>query len=384
MAGSFPRRTVLAAMTAATVLAVPLAAQAATGVVPATPVHGVGFNDEVTAVAYHDGTAYVGGNFGYAVAGTNYMQRDYLAAVHAGTGKLAAWAPTVNGAVTAIAVSGDRVFLGGDFTEVDGQPRRHLAAVRTDTGAVTGFDHSLGSAPCQLAAGGGQLYAVGDFSSVDNRSWAHVAAFSLSTGTLRTRFHPTTDGTVRAVAVSGDRVYLGGVFHTINGSGAHPRVAAVNADTGATVAAFAGGSPVIAYQIAAGNQGVYAALGGAGGRIAAYTPAGKVAWSLTTDGDVHNVGVMHGIVYGGGHFDHACTTSRVATVHGTCLDGSVRRQKLFATNLSGKLLGWAPQANSIQGVLAMVTDPAADRLAVGGDFTAFGTGTTQQHFAQFG
>lgn len=383
MAGSFPRRTVLAAVAAATLLAVP-AAHAAAATVPATPVSGTGFDDEVTAVAYHDGIAYVGGTFGYAVTGTDYTRRDYLAAVHAGTGKLAAWAPSVNGAVTAIAVSGDEVFLGGHFTEVNGQPRRHLAAVRADTGAVTGFDHSLGSAPYQLAVGGGRLYAAGDFSSVDNRPWAHVAAFSLSTGTLRTRFHPTTDGTVRAVAVSGDRVYLGGVFHQINGSDAHPRLAAVNADSGATIGSFTGGSPVIAYQIAVGNQGVYAALGGAGGRIAAYTLAGRPAWSLTTDGDVHTVGVLHGIVYGGGHFDHACATSRVATVHGTCLDGSVRRQKLAATNLSGTLLNWAPQANSTRGVLAMATDPAADRLAVGGDFTAFGTGTVRQRFAQFG
>lgn len=379
---AFPRWTMLAAV-AAGMLAVPVAATAASATVPATPAHSVGFDDEVAAVAYHDGTAYVGGSFRYAT-GTQRVGRNFVAAVHAGTGKLAAWAPTVDGPVTAIAVSGNTVYLGGSFTTVDGKPRQHLAAVRADTGAVTGFTHSLSSAPYQLTVAGGDLYAAGDFGSVDSRPWAHVAAFSLSTGALRTGFHPETDGTVRAVAVTGGRVYLGGVFHEINGSGAHPLLAAVSPGTGATIDSFAGGSPAIVYQIVVGANGVYAAVGGAGGRIAAYTLAGKPAWSLTTDGDVHNIALMHGIVYGGGHFDHACTTSRVATVHGTCLDGSISRQKLFAVDLSGHLLDWAPQANSTEGVMAMAADPSASRLAVGGDFTTFATSTPQQRFAQFG
>ncbi len=70
-----------------------------------------------------------------------------MAAVHALSGRVTAWNPSVdifqdapyfpeeNAWVDAVVVAGSTVYIGGHFTRV-GMARRHLAGVDTATGAV--------------------------------------------------------------------------------------------------------------------------------------------------------------------------------------------------------------------------------------------------------
>lgn len=385
MFARFGRTGPLAALAVALVLPMTAAPAAAfaPATVSATPAPGVGFNDEVLTLASTNATVYVGGLFTVATDGGRRTERSYLAAVDGRTGRLLDRTPEVDGPVTALAAGGGYLYLAGRFAHVDGQPRRHLARVRLADGSLdTGFRHSISAPPARLALGNGRLYVVGNFGSVDGRSWPHAAAFDTADGALDTGFRPATDGTVDAVAAGGGRVYLGGMFLTVNGSTAHHRFAAVDTD-GATVESFAGAAPAIVHDIEIGPDGVYAAVGGAGGRITSYDGAGRAMWSLTTDGDMRDVVLLGDAVYGGGHFDHACSTTRVAALHGTCLDGSVPRGKLVAADTGGHLLGWAPQANSTRGVTALAAVPTAGALAAGGSFTRFGTGTAQSRFALF-
>lgn len=357
---------------------------AAGAVVPlaATPRQSVSFNNTVQAIGFAGNTAFVGGQFTAGWQDNRTVQRDYLAAVDVTTGQLTAWAPTVNGPVTTIAVAGHEVYLGGSFTTVDGQPHRHLAALDASTGALAPhFWDTVSSPPEALAAGFGRLYVGGDFNTADNQPAAHLVAFALAGG-LDGGFTPKLDGDVHALALGADRVYVGGVFHHVDGSGAHPRLAAVAAGSGALDSGFAGGAPVIVRGLAAGPQGVYAGLSGSGGRLYGYDLAGRHDWSVQTDGDFESVAVMGDTVYGGGHFDHACSTPRVG-VKGVCLDGSTPRGKLLATDLAGHLQPWSPGGDSIRGAMALVADPAHGMLAAGGDFIHF-NGTLQQRFAIFG
>jgi hypothetical protein len=369
--------TVLAALVAA---AVPAPAGA---VVAATPRHSVGFNDTVRAIAYSGGTAYVGGDFTTGWLDGHSTRRGYLAAVDVASGALLGWAPSLDGPVTALAVAGTRLYVGGAFTSVDGQPRRHLAALDARTGAVDpGFRDTVASPPDVLAAGFGRLYVGGDFASADNRPFGPVAAFGLAGGGLDTGFRPALDGTVRAVAIGADRVYLGGMFTRVDGSGSHPRLAAVAPATGALDRGFGGGSPSPVRDIAVGPRGVYAALAGGGGRLAGYALDGRYGWAVQADGDFQTVAVLGDAIYGGGHFDNACSTLRTG-LNGVCLDGHTPRGKLLAADPTGHLLPWSPLANSTRGVGVLAADPAHGVLAAGGAFTAFDTTHVQQRFALF-
>lgn len=373
----------LAATVAATAGTAP--ATAATATVSASPQAATpGFDDQVRAIAYRGDTIYLGGEFTTATSGGKRVSRGYVAAVNAATGALTRWAPAVNGPVTALAVRGDAIYLGGSFTTVGGAAHRHLAKVDATTGAVDGsFRHSVSTAPYALTVSSGRLYAGGSFRTADGAARAGVAAYDLGGNALDPHFHPSVDGTVRGIAVSGGRAYLGGTFHTVDGAGGHDRLAAVDATTGALDTGFAGDAPYAVHHVTVAGDTVYAALGGPGGRLVAYRPGGKPAWTLTTDGDLSGVVVLDGVVYGGGHFDHACTTARVATSNGDCLDGNERRQKLLATDPSGHLLGWAPQANSTIGVTALAASASRHALAAGGTFTSFANSATRSRFAQF-
>jgi len=81
-------------------------------------------NGTVNATAVSGNTLYIGGNF-TMVRG---LPRNHLAAIDIPTGSVLAWDPNANGAVHALAATGLTVFAGGAFTTVGGQPRNLLAA----------------------------------------------------------------------------------------------------------------------------------------------------------------------------------------------------------------------------------------------------------------
>jgi hypothetical protein len=127
---------------------------------------------------------------------------------------------------------------------------------------------------------------------------------------------------------------------------------------------------------------VYAAMGGPGGRAAAYDNSGHTRWARTFDGDAQAIAVLNGTTYVGGHFDRACTSSTTGA-QGTCVGHSVSRVKLAAVRDDGSLADWAPQANGVVGVRTIAVDRTHATVAAGGDFTTIG-GRSQRRFASFG
>ncbi|MGY1771715.1 PKD domain-containing protein [Blastococcus sp. SYSU D00813] len=307
---------------------------------PTTQIDGVGW-----AQAIVGDTVYVGGSFtsarpAGAPAGTQETPRSNLLAYDVRTGALVtSFAPVVNGQVLAVAASpdGSRLYIGGDFTAVNGQTRNRVAAFDTATGGlVAGWSPSVSSQVRALAATNSTVYLGGSITAVGGVSRTRLAAVRASDGGLlpwapvpgtgpttgNRNPDPTlnsrTSNDVLALVVTGggDQVVVGGRFDTVNGVKA-TGVAAVDGVTGAT-------RPFAVNRLVT-NQGAFSAVhslstdgtavygtaydyygpGNTEGSFAAAADGGAVIAINDCHGDTYSSHAMGGALYLAGH-SHDC------------------------------------------------------------------------------
>lgn len=198
-----------------------------------------GVLEGVLELAASGANVYVAGAFSQ-VGGVARKNIAAVTNVPGETGTVLPFDVDVNGAVRALAVAGDTVYLGGQFSSVNTglaalqRDRRNLAAVDATTGVARDWDPDADNIVQSLAVSGDTVFAGGDFATVNKSTpRARLAAFDAQTGTARP-WDPGADGTVRALAFHGNTVFAGGDFASVNGGTPRPGVAALDRQTGAS------------------------------------------------------------------------------------------------------------------------------------------------------
>jgi hypothetical protein len=255
---------------------------------------------------------FAGGSF----TSVGAASRSRLAAFDS-SGQLTGWDPSVGCAaesceVRTLDVAGGRVFAGGDFDSVKGQPRTNVAAIDAASGEpIKDWAPRPSWDVLALSAAGGKLYIGGAFSEVNGESRSRLAALDAASGSLLP-WTAAADDHVRAVDASCDRVLVGGSFQTIGGA-ERSRIASLNTDTGV-----------------------------------------PTAWNPDAQGTVYDIERDGGTVYAAGQF---------------ALIGGALRQKIAALDArTGKATDWNPAADATVRAIAL----SRDRVFAGGIFREIG------------
>jgi trimeric autotransporter adhesin len=367
---------------------------------------------------------YLGGTF----TEIDGQPRLNLAAFDA-EGALLDWAPQVEGEVPdegyvyALTSDGNRLYVGGWFAAINGEPRAQLA-VFDGTGALEDWAPEVeGWGVAVLATHGGRLYVGGWFETIDDAARPGLAAFDDETGALLD-WAPDAGMDVEALAVHDGRVFVGGGFEAIDGA---PRncVAAFD-ETGVledwapdvSVEGVIGhGTHCYVSGLAADAQGLW--MGGTFGTIdgeprhglASFGPDGALTdWHPVLDRWATALAIHGDVIYAGGGFQSLAAEPRAHLValdaQGRPMDlypepdgtvyafevngnnlyvggdfqviGDAPRTGLAAFDAEGSLLGFAPELDGNVRALRMFDD----HLYVGGGFTEVNE-LPRSHLASF-
>lgn len=348
-------------------------------------------NGTVRAIAVTPTRIYLGGDFTSLKNPYSdvVVTRQHLAAIDRATGNPTSWAPATNDenasngrpAVSALAVGPDgTVYVGGDFTTIGGASRSHAAAVSA-AGAVTGWAANTAGGEkhvWDLKVSGDKLFMAGQFTSVNGVTRPGVAKVDLATGAVDTSFDAHTPRGIQALTISGGQLVIGGTFTSVAGQ---PRefLAAVDASTGALHAwnppsQCVSGVVCRIRDLDSNGSDIYAAIGGEpGGKAARWTLGTDTPeWVDRADGEVQAVDYYDGVAYFGGHFSNA--------FHDPGANGASHARNQFAAvnATSGMVLNYAlPTIDpALPGVWTIQAD--ATGLRLGGS-----TQVANQPFARF-
>lgn len=127
----------------------------------------------------------------------------------------------INGKVNALAVHGQRLILGGEFSEISGVPCNGLGALDLVTGQLIvewGTANQTGPVIVNdIVLDGSSLFVGGSFTNLGGLSRTNLAKLSASTGDVDGGWGPAVDQTVSALLIANGRIWCGGDFQRVNG-----------------------------------------------------------------------------------------------------------------------------------------------------------------------
>jgi hypothetical protein len=352
-----------------------------------------GVSGAVYALAVVGNEVFVGGTFnsagGVSANGVARFNTQTNTWSSLGTGS----SNGVNGRVNALAVVGNEVVVGGEFTQAGGVSANYVARFNTQTntwsalgtGSQNGVSGSAYPYVYALAVVGNEVVVGGAFTSAGGVSANRVARFNTQTNTWSTLGMGSSNGvnsSVYALAVVGNEVVVGGVFTSAGGVSANG-VARFNTQTNTWSSLGTGSSNGVSgggvYALAVvGNEvfvgGVFTSAGGVSANRVARFNTQTNTWSALGTGssngvnsDVNALAVVGNEVVVGGSFTSAggVSANYVARFN-------------TQTNTWSALTGSSNGVNDEVRALAVV----GNEVVVGGAFTSAG-GVSANNVARF-
>ncbi len=333
----------------------------------------------VTALAVHGSWLYVGGEFTkFGAKGKARAQtRNHIARVSATTGTVdPGWDPdtgnnTAPSPVRSIAVSpdGNTVYFAGDFSTVSGQPRPGVAAFVSGSG-LSGWAPAVEKVTALSTAPDGRIFVghSGGVSAVDGNGTVLWTA-------------PTSGGGVKHIVVSqdGGRIWAGGDFGGIGGQ-ALGKLAAISG-AGAVDPAFnpePGGGAVIS-TLTLSQDGTRVFFGGTFDKVKNETRNNLAAvdaatgslttWNPNATGAVSSLTASGALVYAGGSFSNLGATPRTLVGALDLTPGSGFGAALpFAPRIENVGRPGSSEAPEPAVIQAVQVSPDGSRLYIGGKF----------------
>ncbi len=257
----------------------------------------------------------------------------------------------INGTINAVAVSGNDIYVGGNFTYADGVACKNVAHWDgTQWKAMgSGVDNYVNA----IVVSGSDVYVAGSFWIAGGSTVNNIAKWN---GTAWSKLGNGLDGNVQALAYSNGILYAGGSFTQSNGGPVVNHIAQWN---GTAWSALGSGVDNLVEAIAVNGTDIY--VGGQFLNAGAVSAARIAKWDGTSwsalgtgcNGEVRGLAANGSTVYATGIF---VTAGGVSAPHLASWDGSTW------SSVGGGLLGFG-----------YAVQYASGKLWVGGSFTKVGS-----------
>jgi hypothetical protein len=287
----------------------------------------------VRALAVQGNFVYVGGDFTITTSAgtvTNLAKFQIPSSPSSPLTLVTSFRPTVNKPVWAIATSATKVYVGGEFTQINSTARNGLALLDPTTGAVnTTFAASVGSASNYVCSGCGDppnfawgVHAIaltnwgrtgepsevvvgGNFTTIDGTSRLGLASVNATTGSVTTSYTTgVVNGFVHTLKPLFGDMYVGGNFSQTTDGGWHPGLFETDFAGALYDVSFpAVGSFAVSLDIDWNNFRLIVGSGAANQVQSYFTGGGDPIWTSGwfPQGDVQAVTWFDGNVYFGFH-----------------------------------------------------------------------------------
>ncbi len=348
-----------------------------------------GIEYEITAIAVNGTDVYTGGFFNYiddnAPGANNIAKWNGSAWSAVGSGSNG-----VNALVTAIAISGSDVYVGGYFNQLaSGASANYIAKWNTVTSTWStlpiGASNGVNDYVYAIAVCGSDVYVGGQFTLLGDGTTSanNIAKWNTTTGTWSTLTSGASNGVndqVHAIAVSGSDVYVGGLFNTLgDGTTSANCIAKWNTTTGTWSTLASGESNGVnndVYAVATNGSDVY--VGGFFNQLGdGTTSANGIAkwngttWSTLTSGASNGVNnIVLAIATNG-------SDVYVGGLFNTLGDGTTSANCIAKWNTTTGTWSTLPggASNGVDGQVMSIA-VSGSGVYVGGLFSFLGDGTT--------
>ena len=157
--------------------------------------------EEITSLQEVNGKLYVGGHFQNVLnyigdENSEYYEEYFkngMFQVDVATGTITTWEAGLseNASIKAITKDGNKLFIGGDFTQILNTPRNNLASCTVSGGnlSLTSWIPSVNGTVSKLKTNGNKLIVIGDFTTVEGLERNKIAYIN-KTNTTVNSFNP--------------------------------------------------------------------------------------------------------------------------------------------------------------------------------------------------